>query len=193
MTTAATFLAYLRERFRPTVFGPAAALLTAAGLWAVDRVPSPVTIAGSAGFLVLLLLAFRLWDDLEDRDRDSRLHRGRVLVQSSPAPFWRALALLSVAAVALPIVASRPLAASGAVLLLAAGWIAYRTLRPHVPERAWSQQVVLLKYPAFVCLVTAFAGVPRPSRLWLAALVAYVGACAYEFAHAKRASQGATP
>jgi len=91
---ARPFAAYLAERFRPAVFAPAIARHAGLALWAAEAGPTAARLAGAAGLAALLLLQFRLWDDLEDRDRDRVAHPERVLVLAPPAPFRRALAVL---------------------------------------------------------------------------------------------------
>ncbi len=96
----------------------------------------------------LLMLAFRVWDDLEDRSRDAREHPSRVTVVADSVAPLSALALvlgtLGVLSVALgPRRVSRLAAVSIAVAVLAA-W--YRT-RPVSTRAVVDAHVVLLKYP----------------------------------------------
>src|SRR4051812_40382342 len=75
--------AYLRERARPRLFAPLAVLLALAG-WAL--VPglgfdtSDVALTAAQAFI--FMLAFRVWDDLEDSRADRLRHPDRVMVQS---------------------------------------------------------------------------------------------------------------
>src|SRR5262245_21670264 len=111
------FAAYLVERFKPGIFGPAAALHTAAAVWAVGTGVDSTTIAATLGLAVTLLLQFRLWDDLEDLEHDRRSHPARVLVRADPAPFRLACVVLGAANIlALMIAGSRAAAGSLAVL-----------------------------------------------------------------------------
>ena len=141
------------------------------------------SIAATFVLAVVLLLQFRLWDDLEDRERDRRLHPARVLVRGDPTPFRRACMLLAAANIAL-----FALAGSGdAVLSLACldifFLIAYGPMRRALPDRVWRFQVLLLKYPVFVGLLAAAVGTPGWMRLFTAAVSVYLCACAYEALH----------
>src|SRR5436305_11951869 len=89
------FASYLRERFRLTIFGPAIALHVAGVMWANDTAPSARTMLQSAGLITLLMIQFRLWDDLEDRERDRIQHPERLLVHTQTAPFRLVLAVLA--------------------------------------------------------------------------------------------------
>ena len=77
--------AYLRERARPRVFVPLAVLLALTG-WALVPVAGfklgDLTLAAVQAFT--LMLAFRVWDDLEDSRTDRVRHPDRVMVQSRP-------------------------------------------------------------------------------------------------------------
>src|ERR1700719_604806 len=81
------FTAYLRERFPLRIFGLAAVALAAAASWASAATPTPATLVYATACSALLALQFRLWDDLEDRDRDRATHPGRLLVRT-PAALW---------------------------------------------------------------------------------------------------------
>ena len=176
------FAAYLTERFRPAVFLPAIALHVLLALWAAGAEPTAARLTAAAGLAALLLLQFRLWDDLEDRDRDRAAHPERVLARTAPAPFRRALVAIGlgnlVAVAAAPSVA----ALTGLVFLDAAFFAAYR-LRARASDRVWRFGVLLAKYPVFVGLVAAAAGAPRTPRLALAMAAMYAAASVYEACH----------
>jgi len=187
-----TFTAYLRERFRPSIFGPATALLVTAALWATSTTRTRAMILESVAIAVLLLLQFRLWDDLEDRERDRAAHPDRVLVRGLLAPFRRALAALGLTNVALFAAIDSRAALTGLIVLDLTFWLAYRQLRPRLRDNFWRFQVLLLKYPAFVGLIAVGIGTPLPDRLAAAALAVYASACAYEFLHDRQPVLGAS-
>jgi hypothetical protein len=172
--------AYVAERFPVRIFGPVVALLAGATLWAADS-GAPGTASTTILLVSLLLVQFRLWDDLEDADRDRRTHPHRVLVNGPRAPFR--MLLLAVAA-ATAAVCLRSDAAVVALLGLDAGFLAaYRWLRPGLSDSAWRYGVLLLKYPAFVLITSLAAGSPIPMRLAVGATAAYVCASSYERWH----------
>jgi hypothetical protein len=185
------FGAYLRERFRLSIFGPAIALHVTGALWANGAAPEPAAILYCAGLATLLLLQFRLWDDLEDRERDRAAHPDRVLVCASPSPFRRLLAALCLVNVALMAATGSRSAPGGLALLNLAFWLAYRRMRPRLPDFVWRFQVLLFKYPAFVGLLAAAIGTPLSGRSIAAALAVYATACAYEVLHDRRIQIGA--
>ena len=194
------FAAYLAERFHPAVFVPAIALHVVLALWAAEAGPTAARLAAAAGLATLLLLQFRLWDDLEDRDRDRGAHPERVVVLAPPAPFRRALvvlglgsfAALAAVAAATP-TAAAPTAAAAALAVLDVVFFAAYRLRTHVSDRVWRFGVLLSKYPVLVSLIAVAAGAPRAPRLALAMAAMYAAASGYEALHDRRMRSGAMP
>ena len=186
------FAAYLGERFRTAVFVPATALHLLLALWASGAAPTAARLLPAASLASLLLLQFRLWDDLEDRDRDGRTHPERVLVVASPAPFRLALVAIGLANLAALAAAPSALAPTGLVALDVSFAAAYR-LRGKVSDGVWRFGVLLLKYPIFVALLAATAGTPPAFRLAVAMAVMYAAAASYEIHHNRRPTAGATP
>ncbi len=186
------FAAYLVERFRPVVFLPAIALQLLLALGAVGAAPTPARLVPAAALATLLLLQFRLWDDLEDRHRDRVTHPERILVCASPAPFRRALAAIGLGNLVLCAAAPSAGALAGLVLLDAAFAAAYR-LRTRVSDHVWRFRVLLLKYPIFVGLIATTSGDPRPFHLALAMALMYAAACGHEAYHDRAGTIGAMP
>jgi hypothetical protein len=184
------FVAYLRERFRPKVFGAAAVVLGAAALWATAASPALASVVVAVGLAVVLLLQFRLWDDLEDLERDRVVHPHRVLVRSEPSAFRSACVALGATNILLVGVVESA-AAVGLVGLDLFFWLAYRTLRRRLSDRVWRFQVLLIKYPVFVALLAAALGSPLSWRLLAASGAIYLGACAYETLHDRQLPLGA--
>jgi hypothetical protein len=180
--------AYIAERFPLALFGPVLAGLTAAAVWTLAE-PSPAASARTLALAALLVAQFRLWDDLEDIDRDRIAHPERVLVRAPAAPFRGLVSLLIAMAAILCI--ERP-AALAALLALEAGfWAAYRFVRPWLADEMWRYGVLLLKYPLIVLVSSLATGNVLASRLTAAAVAAYVCASAYELWHTRRAPVGA--
>ena len=98
---------------------------------------------------LLLMLAFRVWDDLEDRSRDAREHPSRVTVVADSVAPLIAFALVlgtlgaSVGGSSVRTRISR-LAAVGIAVAVLAAW--YRA-RPVSARAVVNAHVVLLKYP----------------------------------------------
>lgn len=186
------FAAYLAERFRPVVLVPAIALHLLLAAWAAGVEPTAARLVAAAGLATVLLLQFRLWDDLEDRDRDRVTHPGRVLVGASPAPFRRALVALGLANLVV-LAAARSAAAVAGLAVLDVAFVAAYRLRAGVPDPVWRFGVLLAKYPIFVGLIAAAIGAPRTLRLALAMAAGYAAACAYEAFHDRSPVDGAQP
>ena len=185
MSTRELLAAYLRQRVRPSAFVPLALLLALAG-----RLLSPPAQFHMGAFILataqafVFTLAFRVWDDLEDRHADGVHHPERVMVRSGRVvPFVVLAVVLGMSAVLSLLVLSEPLQRSVAVAV-AAGilsvWYAAR------PSEKWNRVagglIVLVKYP-----LIAYAVAPAlPDALsfrTLAALGAlYALICVYEYA-----------
>ena len=106
----------------------------------------------AAMWALLLVAAFRLWDDLVDRELDRRRGLPRVVVIAPDlAPFYQLLGILGMSAFALALASDSvlPLAVLTAALAL---W--YYVLRPRYTNSALHTQLLLLKYPAIVYLLS---------------------------------------
>lgn len=181
----ATQLAYLRERVRPALFGPVIVLLALAGCW-VARMMLPWAGAYALGLTLLIVIQFRLWDDLADREHDRINHPDRVLSRSPLGPFRILLAMLAVAALlAASAGGLRPLLALAVLNAVFAGL--YGFVRPRLNAVFWQYPVLLSKYPAIVGIVALAVGTPGPRRFALAALLVYAAALAYEAWHTRPA------
>jgi 4-hydroxybenzoate polyprenyltransferase len=175
-----TAAAYLRERYASPLFAVLATLLAAAG-WAIS--PGEVTVASlvrSFAIAFLLVLAFRIGDDLADAPRDAVLHPERVLVRTADRrPFVALLAATAAVALALIATAPKPIArliATGGAALLLGAWYAVRG----EAKPLFAAHVVLLKYP-----IIALAAAPALPRSVTGSVVSTLAAlyavlCAYE-------------
>ncbi len=181
MSSRELIVRYLAERARLRVFVPLALVVAAVDGWTGGQVNgwnggrSVSEFARATVTGLVLMLAFRVWDDIEDRSRDAREHPNRVtVVAESIAPLIAVAIALAVAGLALialgPRAAARLGVVGGAVAVLGA-W--YR-LRPVVTRGVINGHIVLLKYPALAFAVSPAA----PPLAALAAL--YLVLCVYE-------------
>jgi hypothetical protein len=167
------------------VFLPAILLLAAAAWISAGRLAVPA-FAHAIGLITIFVVTFRLWDDLEDCERDRLAHPGRVLPQGPPRVFVVTLAALVIGNFV--VLVAEPAAVAGLALLDAAAWWAYRGLRPRVSDAAWRYGVLPVKYPAFVLVTSVALGGPSWAAAVVAAVVTYAAACAYEAWHARSSS-----
>jgi len=178
-----TAAAYLRERYASPVFVVLAALLAATGLMISPGPVAAAALVRSFAIAFLLVLAFRIGDDLADASRDGVLHPNRVLVRATDRRPFIAL-LIAAAAFAGALIATTPepiarlIAIGGAALLLAVWYAARGGAKPLKPLLA--AHVVLLKYP--IIALAAAPALPRSvTGSAVSTLVAlYAVLCAYE-------------
>jgi hypothetical protein len=181
---------YCRRRFPARVFLPLAAGLCLAGA-ALGGAAGPAgALAGRFVLVVLLLFAFRLWDDLADVRHDRLAYPERLPGRApSLAPYWLVLATALLAAGALT--AWQTADRLAVFLGLVAGFAAwYGRLRRFCPSAVVAYHVVLIKYPAFAYLAGDAAGanaVTHPAGI-LAAV--YLALCVYEVLHDRRLRTG---
>lgn len=171
--------AYISERFRAAFFGPVAILLAIAALggrfepWA-----GAIEIAGA----LFLLAQFRVWDDLADRGNDAVAHPERVLGRApGPTPI---LALgLTLLAINFALALQRDPAWVSVTLLA----LLHAVLGVHYLLRRGrtllGDQLLLAKYPAFVCVLAGPRLAEAPVAIAVAAAAIYAGASAYEAWH----------
>jgi hypothetical protein len=170
---------YLRERLRLEFFGPLALVLAAAALGPrLDAWSLAVQALGA----LFLLAQFRIWDDVADRRKDAVTHPQRVLVRAgSAAPVLG----LGMALLALNVgLASQRDATFLSLSLLALLHVAlgtYYLLRAR--RTLLSDQLLLAKYPAFVCVLAGERLLDSPLAVFTAAAIVYAGASAYEAWH----------
>jgi 4-hydroxybenzoate polyprenyltransferase len=182
-----TMAAYFRERFPLAVFVPVFVLLTVAAFWSVANATGlRLLVALLLG--IALVVQFRLWDDLEDRERDRAAHHTRVLVNAPVEPFRILLLLLAALSIAL---SAGQRGALGATLVLnAGGWCAYRLARHRISPNGWRFGLLPLKYPGVVAVMALSLGDVIPVRLAIAAATTYVCASGYELLHDSPARVG---
>ena len=176
---------YLRSRIPVAVFFPAALFLNVAAL-AAGRSFETASFLWSTGLAFLLILQFRLWDDLVDVQRDRQVHPSRVLCRAESLTGFHVL--LGVLLVLNGFWISRlggiiPLLVFWLYTLLLGLW--YRLRPSRSPGRDYGYHVVLTKYPLFVYLLGGNASSPN-LRLLLSLLLVYFCFGVYELLHDHR-------
>jgi 4-hydroxybenzoate polyprenyltransferase len=172
-------LAYARERLTPGRLLPAGLLVVAATLtgrgWSWDA----ATISGVAAAFGLVI-AFRMWDDVMDRERDRSRHPERVVVRAaSTTPLIAAAVTVAIGAAILVGVA-RGLASVGLLAAYSSVLAAsYATRGPRSAVREW---ILLLKYGVFTLALIGLPAALTPRAL-LSAGAAFAAACIYEWLH----------
>jgi hypothetical protein len=170
-SAAADLLAYGRTRIaRRRIAVLVAALAALAFIVEVPRDAGDVLLR--TALAALLVVSFRVWDDLADRTFDSARNPDRVLAHSTALRwFWATLAgVAAITAGALGAfggTASLPIYA-GLIVLLA---VVYHGPWELTRERFIRTQLVLLKYPAFIAML-GVSGVT--SRTVLCAAAGYL-------------------
>jgi hypothetical protein len=179
-------LRYLRQRARFRLFVPLSMLLALAGRWIVPMSSVSLGVLGIAALQALgLMLAFRIWDDLEDCDADRNRHPTRVMAAArSTTPFYALGFALSCAAVVWLVAepdALRRLAALSIATAVLSIWYGLRPTDGSHP--ALAEHVLAIKYP-----LVAYAVAPElPSgavtvRAAVVLGALYVLICVYEYA-----------
>ena len=176
--------AYLRERFTLRLFLPLALFI---GLATASTGQRWETLALDAGYALLLLVQFRVWDDLADRSRDAVAHPDRVLVRAAEVTpliaFCGALAVFNIC-LAVWRDASGLAVSVLALLNLALGaWYLSRSHRRNSSEDPVRLLAFLAKYPAILFVVAGARLASSPLQTVSAALLLYVVVCAYEAWH----------
>lgn len=170
---------YLRERFRTRVFVPLALLIGAAA----SAPPAAWTgYALDAGFALLLLAQFRVWDDLADRGRDAVAHPTRVLVRAAAVTqvvaFCGALAVLNICLAVWHDASGIAVGVLAALDAALGAWYLARTGRT-----AAGEHLLLAKYPAMIVIVAGARVFDAPIQVLSMASVLYLAVCAYEVLH----------
>ena len=177
---------YVRTRFPAWLVLPLALIVTVPAV-ASGAVAFAGEFAVVWGMALLLVLEFRLWDDLYDREQDCRENPSRVLCQAeSLKPFVVLYGMLRIGNLAL--VAWRwvvPAIVTLVVLPLLLGrWYGIRSrwrLGPVV-----NYHLVLLKYPACGYVLAAGFGETAGTSLFASLAVVYLGLCIGEVLHDRR-------
>ena len=186
MSALELIVAYLRERARFRLFIPLSMLLALAGRWMVATSSTSMSALGIAAVQALgLILAFRIWDDLEDRDADRARHSTRVIATARrTAPFY-ALGFVLFCGAVLSLVAEPFALRRVAALSIATGILSvwYGVRPPDESHHALAEHVLALKYPFFAYAIAP--EIPSDVLTLRAAIILgalYVLICVYEYA-----------
>ncbi|HSL23093.1 MAG TPA: hypothetical protein VK886_16300 [Vicinamibacterales bacterium] len=173
-------IAYLIERVRPRLFLPLAAIVAVAaagGTWAGTS-----TFASDATLALMLLVQFRIWDDLADRHADAAAHPHRVLVRAASTrplvAFCLALAAANLFAATLRASPWIPTSALAGLNGLMAAYYA----RPR-PRTAARDHLLLAKYPLMVLVIAGSRVATGAARVLPAMATVYLAACLHEAWH----------
>ena len=172
-------LAYLRERFPASFFGPLALVLAAGAIGTSAGLLELLAATVGAAFL---LAQFRIWDDLADRRRDLIAHPHRVLVTAKDHSPLLGLGM-GLLAVNVALATQRE-ATFVSVFVLAALHVAlggHYLLRED--RTILGDQLLLAKYPAFVFILAGDRLLASPVSVTLAAAAVYAAASAYDAWH----------
>ena len=173
---------YLVERARPTVFAPLAVLVAeTAWLAAPGAERSLVGFGLCATQALLLVLALRVWDDVQDRTRDAAAFPERVTVRARhTAPLVALAASLAAGGMLFLLGASVPLIRIAILVSIGLGLLLWYRVRPAEPTRL-AGVVLLAKYPALAIALAPGLGALTPIRAAAAAGTLYLVACTYEY------------
>jgi 4-hydroxybenzoate polyprenyltransferase len=169
--------AYLRERFRLAVFVPVSVAIAASA-----GGPGLGSLAVDAAFALLLLAEFRLRDDLADRDADASVHAGRVIVRARSLTSFRLFAA-ALAIANLSVCTMRSGEWIAVPLLLALHVVLAALYSQRTARTFGGDQLLLVKYPAFVLIVAASHCLEAPLPVAIGAAVVYAAASIYEAWH----------
>jgi 4-hydroxybenzoate polyprenyltransferase len=171
-------LSYIRERL--LTIPVAAAVLLVVGGCQIVRSDGPRLLAQDLIRAILLVVAFRIWDDVADRSRDRSAHPSRVTVTSrslrplvvASAVTWTAAAMLTI------LLEGRETVAILTIFTAAlGGWYLVRG-----SSASAGSLFVLIKYAVFAIVIVGYERA-FTTRGGLVAIVVYLTACAYEWAH----------
>lgn len=167
----------------PRVYLPLAAFLCTAA-----AIGPPVFPWGSVAAAMLpallLLLQFRLLDDLADRHIDAVEHPDRVLPASDSITKFAWLVVIAAtvnSAIVVVFGTLLHLAVLVALNLVLLAW--YGWLRAYLRHPLLHSHVVLLKYPAFVFVLSGIIAAGSPAHPVYSMLVTYCALCIYEILH----------
>jgi len=185
MSALELIVAYVRQRARLRLFVPLSILLALAGRWMVASTDVSIGAIAIAALEALgLALAFRIWDDVEDRDADRIRHPDRVMATASTtAPFY-ALGLVCSSAAILPLISGpSALRRLGALSLAAAMLSIWYGFRSRDRSHALEEHVLTIKYPLIAYAVAPELPVDVLTlRIAAILIVLYVFICVYEYA-----------
>ena len=186
MSALRLIAAYFWERARLRLFLPLSLLLAIAGRWMVVSSSASLNDVALGALQALgLTLAFRIWDDLEDREVDRVRHPKRVGASAvSVAPLYLlglVLMTISIASLVGESFAFHRLAAVSIAAAILSVWYGARSRDEQ--HHALAEHVLAVKYP-----LIAYAVAPELTsdavtlRIGIVLAVLYVLICVYEYA-----------
>lgn len=167
-------------------------LLLVATAWCVSYPNGMLVSLADVVIVSLLLLEFRLWDDLCDVKYDRINHPERVLSHSrNLARFWWLLIVVATVAGSL-VVWQRPRPSVLVLGVLHAVMVVWYPTPRRTNWKTVHYHIVLLKYPAFVFILANRFGETWDMFLPVAMVCSYLAMCVYEVWHDDhlRASRG---
>ncbi len=177
---------YFRTRF-PAWLVVALPLLVIAPTLLLRGYSSRRELGVGFGMALLLIIEFRLWDDLCDRKQDCLEDPRRVLCQApSIRPFLAVLLLIATSNMIVLALQSTwwPLAFLAALHALLALWYVRRERLALGPVANY--HVILLKYPVFGLILSVSARPEFTLALYASLAVVYLGLCIVEVLHDQR-------
>jgi hypothetical protein len=181
MSSTELLRAYWSERYPALVYMPLAALIFIAGTVAVGARITPMAAAESIGLVFALVLLFRVWDDLADREEDRVRAPQRVLARvESVAPLLGLMAALACASIALLVIRER-FSDIALLIVTAAGLATWYGIRARLGANPLANaHALLLKYPLIALIATPAATRPQPAPMIAALSALYLGLCVRE-------------
>jgi|GEM_PF-1252728 len=170
------------------LIGPLTTFLCTASLAATGWPSTASTWMLNIVLAALLVMQFRLWDDLSDVDSDRGIFPERVLCQAKSLVGFRIVLGLLFAVNVILLAAYKSELALITFLVLNFLVFAWYSVRERVRiGSVFSQTIVLLKYPAFVFLLGSHAGVPeRMLNSSYSMSLTILCFCIYELLHDNR-------
>jgi 4-hydroxybenzoate polyprenyltransferase len=172
-------LSYTCERLLTAGVAAAIALVTL-GAQIVRRWHGLDTLAVDLLLTSLLVVAFRIGDDIFDRERDRARYPNRVAVRAETIDALAIVAACIWSSAAALVTLLVGIDALGLLLALTLWLAAWYRLRG--PRSAMGERTLLLKYPVFLAVLTGPGPALSPRGL-LTAVVVYLTVCAYEWVH----------
>ena len=175
-------LRYRRERLSVGLVLTVAVLLMLAGMTVSARFDA-ATIGWNVVLAALLVIQFRLWDDLIDIDIDRSQYPDRVLCQmESTTQFWLGMQLLFAINCAAIGFSKSWTEAMIFVAMNAVFFVWYHAVRRYF-SRFLNVMFVLAKYPAFTLVIADAPALKNKTSVIISMAVVYAGACLYEILH----------
>ena len=176
-------LRYRRERLPAALVVTVAVLLTIAAALGSARVDS-VTFSCDVLMAVVLVVQFRLWDDLADAAHDRVQFPNRVLCQVERHNNFWLVVLVLFAFNGVAIWCLKSLTATVTHLALNALFLAWYHMVRGYFDKSLNAWFVLTKYPVLVfILADPSQPMENKTRVFASTAIVYVAACLYEVLH----------